>query len=84
MAIPSHIFRRMKPLRGFQYIFVKSLEEAWKAMAHYPEEARFLAGGTDLLVKLKKGQMSTPLVISLKGIPDLHKFVESEGRAEIG
>jgi len=74
----------MKPLRGFQYIHARSFEEAWKAVAQYPQEARFLAGGTDLLVKLKKGQTRIPLVISLQGIPGLHKLVESEDRTEIG
>ncbi len=74
----------MKPLSGFQYIRAKSLEEAWKGIAQYPREAQFLAGGTDLLVKLKKGQMSTPLVVSLRGIPDLHKFAGFDDRAEIG
>ena len=74
----------MIPLSGFQYIRPKSLEETWKAMAMYPQQARLLAGGTDLLVKLKKGQLTTPLLVSLRGIPDLHQSVESEDRVKIG
>jgi CO/xanthine dehydrogenase FAD-binding subunit len=62
----------MRPLSGFSYKRVKTLEEAWGSAARYPEEARFLAGGTDLLVQLKKGTIRTPLLISLKGVRHLN------------
>jgi hypothetical protein len=38
----------MRPLIGFQYIRVKSFEEAWETMERYPQEYRLLAGGTAL------------------------------------
>jgi CO/xanthine dehydrogenase FAD-binding subunit len=47
------------------------LEEAWEAAAQYPGEARYLAGGTDLLVQLKKGNLRPPLLISLKRVHHL-------------
>jgi CO/xanthine dehydrogenase FAD-binding subunit len=62
----------MRPLSGFSYKRVKTLEEAWGSAARYPGEARFLAGGTDLLVQLKKGTIRTPLLISLKGVRHLN------------
>ena len=61
----------MRPLSGFSYKRVKTLEEAWGAAARCPEEARYLAGGTDLLVQLKKGAIRTPLLISLRGVRHL-------------
>jgi CO/xanthine dehydrogenase FAD-binding subunit len=61
----------MRPLTGFQYKGARTLEEAWEAAARYPGEARYLAGGTDLLVQLKKGNLRTPLLISLKRVRHL-------------
>jgi carbon-monoxide dehydrogenase medium subunit len=59
-------------LSGFSYKRVKTLEEAWGSATRYPEEARYLAGGTDLLVQLKKGAIRTPLLISLRGVRHLN------------
>jgi CO/xanthine dehydrogenase FAD-binding subunit len=61
----------MRPLTGFQYKGARTLEEAWEAAARYPGEARYLAGGTDLLVQLKKGNLRAPLIISLKKVRHL-------------
>ena len=74
----------MRPLGGFRYLRVRSLEEAWAAADQNPESARFLAGGTDLLVKLKKGQIRPSLLINLKSISDLYGIDELEDRIEIG
>ncbi|OGP62603.1 MAG: hypothetical protein A2170_09320 [Deltaproteobacteria bacterium RBG_13_53_10] len=74
----------MRPLSGYSYIRATSLEEARAVMGRDPEGNRFLAGGTDLLVKLKKGQIRASRLISLKGIPDLFGLTESEGRIKIG
>ena len=74
----------MRPLAGFGYVRVRSLEEAWAAGDQNPDDAAFLAGGTDLLVKLKKGQIRTSLLINLKGIPGLCGVQELGNRIEIG
>ncbi len=42
-----------------------TLEEATELMSHYAPDARYLAGGTDLLVDLKAGRISVQHVISL-------------------
>jgi CO/xanthine dehydrogenase FAD-binding subunit len=74
----------MRPLTGFNYKRVRTLEEAWKAMSRYPEEARYLAGGTDLLVQLKKGSLRTPLLISLKGVRHLDGLTDVGDWVDIG
>jgi len=61
----------MRPLTGFQYKGARTLEEVWEAASRYPGEARYLAGGTDLLVQLRKGSLRTPLLISLKRVRHL-------------
>lgn len=74
----------MRPLSGFRYIRVQSLAEAWEAMTSSPPGAKFLAGGTDLIVKLKKGLIRSPLLIGLKGIPGWDRIREEEDRILIG
>jgi len=74
----------MRPLIGFNYKRVRTLEEAWRAVSHYPEEARYLAGGTDLLVQLKKGSIRTRLLISLKGVRHLYGLTEVGDYVDIG
>ena len=74
----------MRPLIGFNYKRVKTLEEAWGAAVRYPGEARYLAGGTDLLVQLKKGTIRTPLLISLKGVRHLNGVTLTGDSVHIG
>lgn len=47
-------------------------------------EARFLAGGTELLADLKQQRDRTPLVISLGAIPELSQIRVQEGELWIG
>lgn len=55
---------------GFDYLRPRSLEEAqeWKARN---EGARYLAGGTDLLVRMKEGKERPPALVSLRRVPGL-------------
>jgi carbon-monoxide dehydrogenase medium subunit/xanthine dehydrogenase FAD-binding subunit len=50
----------MKP---FEYIRPRSIEEACTVLAEYGSGARILAGGTDLLVELRKPNVKPPKVI---------------------
>jgi len=74
----------MRPLSGFDYKKVKTLEEAWRAASRYPEEARYLAGGTDLLPQMKRGTIRVPLLISLKGIRYLNGLTDYGDWVNIG
>ncbi len=51
----------MKP---FEYIRPQSIEEACSVLADYGSEARILAGGTDLLIELRKPNVRTPKVVA--------------------
>ncbi|MDI6767358.1 MAG: xanthine dehydrogenase family protein subunit M [Bacteroidota bacterium] len=50
----------MKP---FEYKAVHSIEEACSALAEYGSDAHILAGGTDLLIELRKQNIRTPKVV---------------------
>ena len=49
-----------------QYLAAKTIDEAVDAHAKANGSARFLAGGTDLLVQIKSGIRKPNLVIDIK------------------
>ena len=68
-------------LPQFQYSEPKSLGKACSLLARYGAEASVLAGGTDLLVKMKQRRFVPGYVINLKTIPGLDyiRYDESDG-----
>ena len=65
-------------MRNFEYVKVQSLKEAVELLAQHGEKAHILAGGTDVLVKLKQKQIAPEILIDIKGIPGL-KGIEYRG-----
>jgi probable selenate reductase FAD-binding subunit len=60
-------------LPRFEYVQPSSIDEALSLLARHEGEARLLAGGTDLLPKMKRREITAPAyVIDLKGIPGLN------------
>lgn len=63
-------FHRRLP--KFDYVAPNTIDEALSVLAQYKGRARVIAGGTDLLPKLKRREIKVPeYMIDLKGIPDL-------------
>jgi len=58
-------------LPKFEYAAPKTLEEALQLLAEFGPETRVLAGGTDLLVRMKQGALKPRAVISLADIEAL-------------
>lgn len=67
---------------GFDYLRPRSLEEAqeWKART---EGSRYVAGGTDLLVRMKEGKEHPAALVSLRRVPEL-SGVRHDGVTRIG
>ena len=63
----------------FEYLSPQSLQEACALLAQYGDSARVLAGGSDLLVKMKDGLMKPAVLVSLKNLDSLKAI-----RYEIG
>ena len=59
-----------------QYLAAKTIDEAVGAHAKANGSARFLAGGTDLLVQIKSGIRKPNLVIDIKKIVELNSIKE--------
>lgn len=70
----------MKP---FDYLAPATLDEALRALAGN-QDARVLAGGTDLLVQLKTGRRETSLVVDVKRIPELMAIQMEAGGLRLG
>jgi len=64
-------------LPRFEYLEPKNLEGALDLLADYREDAKLLAGGTDLLVRMKKGLLKPKVLISLKSLNEL-SYIEKE------
>lgn len=58
-------------MKWFDYAAPSSLSEARELLVRHPS-ARFLAGGTDLIVQLRAGRKQTDFVIDLKHISELN------------
>jgi CO/xanthine dehydrogenase FAD-binding subunit len=71
-------------LPRFEYDEPKSLEEACELMASFGAKAKVLAGGTDLLVNMKKKILAPAHVVSLGRVEPLKTLEASNGSIRIG
>jgi carbon-monoxide dehydrogenase medium subunit len=67
----------MKPLKPFDYFEPETLSEASRIQSEKGEGAYLLAGGTDLLVRMKRGEIRPSALINLKRIPGLYGIEEN-------
>jgi CO/xanthine dehydrogenase FAD-binding subunit len=62
-------------LPKFDYLSPATLDEALSLLSEYKGRVKVIAGGTDLVPKLKRREIRAPeYVIDLKGIPGLDKI----------
>jgi CO/xanthine dehydrogenase FAD-binding subunit len=52
-------------------------------MQQYPNGCKLLAGGTDLLVRLKSGRITPKAVIDIKAIPEIRGLIERLGETYV-
>jgi len=74
---------RILPIR-FEYYEPTSLDEALELLDKLGEEAKVLAGGTDLIVKMKMRALEPKHLINLKRIPNLNYIVSDSESIRIG
>ena len=68
-------------MNRFAYAAASTLDEALEVLG---EDCRPLAGGVDLLDRLKEGLLAPARVVNLKGIPGLDRVRESASVLSIG
>ena len=71
-------------LPRFEYLGPETLEDALDLLAEHRDDAKILAGGTDLLVRMKKGLLSPKVLISLKALNNLSYIQKNDTTISIG
>jgi 4-hydroxybenzoyl-CoA reductase subunit beta len=75
----------MLRLPRFSYLRPESAAEAAQMLAEYGSRAMLVAGGTDLLPKMKRGQMEPEILVGLGHLPELHQIsATADGGFDIG
>ena len=65
-------------LPRFNYLAPKTVDEACSLLDKYQGAAKVMAGGTDLLVSMKKREISPQYIINIKAIPGLDNIHYSQ------
>jgi carbon-monoxide dehydrogenase medium subunit len=66
-------------MQTFTYFRPTDLSELFDLMQHYPAACKLLAGGTDLLVRLKSGKIAPDAIIDIKAIPEIQGAIKQLG-----
>lgn len=71
-------------MKNFEYFRPTTIDEAVELKAKYGQSARFLLGGTDLVIAMDAGAITPDVVIDIKEIPELKELKEDGSRLHIG
>ena len=71
-------------LPGFDYLKPQNLDEILDLLAQHKDDSKILAGGTDLLVRMKKGLLAPKYIISLKALDSLSYIKDEPDCIKIG
>ncbi|SDO34322.1 FAD binding domain-containing protein [Desulforhopalus singaporensis] len=71
-------------MKQFHYHEPKTVEEACLMMAELGDNAKLIAGGTDLVVQMNRGAKAPSHVVSVKTIQGLDSIIENEEGFRIG
>jgi carbon-monoxide dehydrogenase medium subunit len=71
-------------VKSFDYFEAHSLAEALGLLGRYAPDALPIAGGTDLLVRMKRSQVFPKVLVDIAGIPELHGIDLTDKGLRIG
>ncbi len=72
-------------MQAFQYARPQTIAEALALLAEHGAGAQILAGGTDLVIRLRTGEIRPTVVIDLKRVAELNPALRlADGRLRIG
>jgi CO/xanthine dehydrogenase FAD-binding subunit len=61
-------------LQAFDYATARSVDEAVSLLAKYGDQARPLAGGTDIIVAVREGRRKVAMLVDIKSIPEVNQL----------
>jgi xanthine dehydrogenase iron-sulfur cluster and FAD-binding subunit A len=71
-------------MKAFDYIAVETIIEACSVLAGHGPELTLLAGGTDVLIELRRGTTKAPkVVLDISGVSELRGIEEADGSITI-
>jgi len=72
-------------MKSFEYLTPRSIEEATDILNKYGNEAKIIAGGTDLIVQMKAGSVCPSYIVDIKYIDALNRLdLDENGSMHIG
>ena len=74
----------MQTLKPFEYFEPRAIEEAVRILSMYGEEAKVLAGGVDLVPRMRQHKIKPACVVSIQRIPGLDYVEEDSAGLRIG
>jgi CO/xanthine dehydrogenase FAD-binding subunit len=66
-------------LPRFEYLAPRTPEDVCELLASHPDDARLLAGGTELLLQMRRRETVPGFIIGLKSVPGLNYIREQTG-----
>ncbi|MHB8077516.1 FAD binding domain-containing protein [Desulfosporosinus fructosivorans] len=74
----------MEEYKGYNFFGPTTLNQLMEGVSDFNGSISFIAGGTDLVIDLRKGKKKPQLVVDLSQIPELSGVHEEDGRIHIG
>lgn len=71
-------------MNPFEYLMPNSMDEAISLLVSHGERAKFIAGGTDVIIKIKERKIMPQYLVSLRRIQGLDHITYKEGELRIG
>ncbi|MFQ6130197.1 MAG: FAD binding domain-containing protein [Candidatus Hadarchaeaceae archaeon] len=71
-------------LNDFEYFEPETISDVITFLAKHGKDTKLIAGGTDLLLDMKKERIKSKYLVSLMKIPDLSYIIEDGGVLRIG
>ena len=71
-------------MNKFDYLIPTSIQEAISLHESHGEQSNYIAGGTDVMVKIKQGKINPQVLISLKRLKGLDHIIYEKGELRIG
>jgi aerobic carbon-monoxide dehydrogenase medium subunit len=70
-------------MKKFSVLVPSTIDEAISLLASHGEGARYIAGGTDVVVKVKEGKLAPDYLVSLRRIPALDRISVGNEKGEL-
>jgi CO/xanthine dehydrogenase FAD-binding subunit len=70
-------------LQALDYAAPQSMDEAVALLSQHGDQARVLAGGTDIIVQVREGRRRVALMVDIKGVPEVNQVLYTPGQGLI-